>query len=213
MEFIKADIETRVNARNIIKSVLKNELNEPILRKDLIPKITDNTVKSTLQTVKDVVEVRNMPKIGEQLLIDVLYLYSSEDENYTIKCRQTHNRTIYDPKDVPALFSFFRENADDLEWIPNEQVELGWKRVHEGVIYERIQAHMTLEAWEPNNTPSLWKAESGGEVSEWVQPTGAHDAFRINSLMRYTDGKVYKSLIDYNTYSPQTYPAGWQLIE
>jgi hypothetical protein len=70
MEFIKADIETRVNARNIIKSVLKNELNEPILRRDLIPKITDSTVKTQLETITETVEVRKMPKIGEQVIIE-----------------------------------------------------------------------------------------------------------------------------------------------
>ena len=26
------------------------------------------------------------------------------------------------------------------------------------------------------------------------------------------DGPVYESLMDYNIYSPEAYPAGWQLV-
>jgi hypothetical protein len=31
-------------------------------------------------------------------------------------------------------------------------------------------------------------------------------------VMRYTDGKTYKSLIDNNVWSPDTYPAGWEVV-
>lgn len=46
-------------------------------------------------------------------------------------------------------------------------------------------------------------------VAEWKQPTGAHDAYMRGDKMVYTDGKVYKSLIDNNVWSPDVYPNGW----
>lgn len=46
-------------------------------------------------------------------------------------------------------------------------------------------------------------------VAEWKQPTGAHDAYMRGDKMLYTDGKVYKSLIDNNVWSPDVYPNGW----
>lgn len=46
---------------------------------------------------------------------------------------------------------------------------------------------------------------------EFVQPTGAHDAYKKGDRVTY-NGKVYESLIDANVYSPDTYPAGWREV-
>ncbi|MBE6671337.1 MAG: hypothetical protein E7593_03945 [Ruminococcaceae bacterium] len=51
------------------------------------------------------------------------------------------------------------------------------------------------------------------DIPEWKQPTGAHDAYITGNVMRYTDGKVYVSMIDNNVWSPDTYPAGWEVVE
>jgi len=128
-------------------------------------------------------------------------------------CRQSHLKTIYKPSEIPALFTFFRDNADDLQWIQNEYVYVGWKRIWNNIQYECLQEHMTVEGQTPDITPALWKSVPSEEIIEWYQPTGGHDAFRIGDLVRYTDGNVYESLIDYNVYSPVAYPAGWLLRE
>lgn len=52
----------------------------------------------------------------------------------------------------------------------------------------------------------------GETVSDWKQPTGASDAYMTGATVKYTDGKTYKSLIDNNVWSPDTYPAGWEEI-
>jgi hypothetical protein len=110
--------------------------------------------------------------------------------------------------------SITRQEQEGLEWIRNEVVKKDSRRWDENTEYICIQPHITQTGMEPHLTPALWNEyHAEGEIIDWYQPTGAHDAFRINALMRYTDGNVYKSLIDYNTYSPTTYPAGWQLIE
>lgn len=51
-----------------------------------------------------------------------------------------------------------------------------------------------------------------GDIPEWVQPTGAHDAYMTGDRVRYK-GVVYESLIDGNVWSPETYPAGWAVVE
>ena len=47
------------------------------------------------------------------------------------------------------------------------------------------------------------------EWPEFVQPTGAHDAYKKGDKVTF-EGKHYISLIDANVYSPTAYPAGWQ---
>ena len=47
---------------------------------------------------------------------------------------------------------------------------------------------------------------------EFVQPTGAHNAYNAGQGVTY-NGKHYRSLIDGNVWSPDTYPAGWEEAE
>lgn len=53
--------------------------------------------------------------------------------------------------------------------------------------------------------------EPSEDVPDWVQPTGAHDAYQKGDKVRY-NGDVYESLIDGNVWSPDAYPAGWQKL-
>lgn len=57
------------------------------------------------------------------------------------------------------------------------------------------------------------KVENGAEsCSDWKQPYGGHDAYMAGDVVKYTDGKMYKSLIDNNVWAPDTYPAGWEVL-
>ena len=48
-------------------------------------------------------------------------------------------------------------------------------------------------------------------IPEWVQPIGATDAYNTGDIVMY-NGQKYKSLIDANVWSPDAYPAGWELV-
>jgi len=154
----------------------------------------------------------SLPDSGD-VIIDKHYLYKGD----IVKCRQTHQRTIYEPKDTPALFSFFRYNSDQLQWIENEEVEIGWMRIYNGVKYECIQAHQTLNTWTPEHTPALWKlyedtpTQEQPQIEDWKPPTGGHDAYNMGDQVLF-NGEIYESLINANVWSPADYPAGWKLI-
>lgn len=53
--------------------------------------------------------------------------------------------------------------------------------------------------------------EPEDDIPEWVQPLGAHDAYKLGDLVRF-EGKVYKSVLPANVWSPADYPAGWTEI-
>ena len=76
-------------------------------------------------------------------------------------------------------------------------------------LYKCVQAHTSQADWTPDATPALWVKVSVEEWPEWVQPTGAHDAYNTGDKVTY-NGKRYISLIDANVYSPDAYPAGWE---
>lgn len=173
------------------------------------------SINATLHALAtDVQPIVALPEIGELCEGGRYYLYDSEHSSI-VYCVQAHNRTIYPPEQTPALFSFFRENSDDLEWIQNEFVKLGWKRWYNDKQYECIQAHMTLEGWTPDVTPALWQEVIATPYYPvWVQPTGVHDAYQMGDRVHFpnADSPVYESKINANVWSPTAYPAGWLLI-
>ena len=80
---------------------------------------------------------------------------------------------------------------------------------YNGVLYRVVQAHTSQADWTPDITPALFVIVSLDEWPEFVQPTGAHDAYNKGDKVTF-EGKHYISLIDGNVFSPAEYPAGWQ---
>ena len=80
---------------------------------------------------------------------------------------------------------------------------------YNGTLYKCIQAHTSQADWTPDKTPALFVVVSLDECPEFVQPTGAHDAYNKGDKVTF-EGKHYISLMDGNVYSPTAYPAGWQ---
>jgi hypothetical protein len=79
-------------------------------------------------------------------------------------------------------------------------------------LYKVVQAHTSQMDWLPNTVPALYtKIVAAGTIPNWVQPTGAQDAYAIGAKVTF-EGKVYESKINANTWSPTGYPAGWQLV-
>lgn len=71
-----------------------------------------------------------------------------------------------------------------------------------GILYEVIQEHTSQEDWKPNELPALYKRTIPDDViPEWIQPTGAHDAYNIGDKVIY-NGIIWVSKIDANTTVP-----------
>ena len=81
---------------------------------------------------------------------------------------------------------------------------------YNSTLYKCVQAHTSQTGWTPDATPALWVAVSLDEYPEWVQPTGAHDAYNTGDKVSY-NGKHYISTIDANTYAPDVY--GWEVTK
>ncbi len=106
---------------------------------------------------------------------------------------------------------------------------------YNGKLYKSI---INANVWAPNVYPAGWEeyteSTSGGDsgetgggggtteptepdtpstetIPDFVQPTGAHDAYKKGDKVKF-EGKIYESLIDANAYSPSAYPAGWKEV-
>ena len=109
-------------------------------------------------------------------------------------------------EDREALISLARGEAPNaLELDGKAEILALWREIH------TLQARVTaLEDGivEPGETP----ADDSESFPEFVQPTGAHDAYQQGQGITW-NGQRYRSLIDANIWSPDVYPQGWELVE
>ena len=87
----------------------------------------------------------------------------------------------------------------------------GMNAVGDPQLYQVLQEHTSAEQWTPDTATSLYKALGVTEdgYPEWVQPLGSTDAYETGDIVSY-NGKLYRSTIDGNVWSPEAYPAGWE---
>lgn len=92
------------------------------------------------------------------------------------------------------------------EWRTDTAYTVDERISHEGLLYRCVQAHTSQTGWSPDLTPALWARVSIEEWPEWVQPTGAQDAYMAGDKVSH-NGKHWQSIVDNNTWEPGIY--GW----
>lgn len=168
-----------------------------------LSEMQNGRVKSVQNGVTNLLGVNASLGIGngqsaEQLKYAVQLYANTLDENSAMEIA-----TVY-----PAW------NGDEHKYAINEYCVYGINEVGDPQLYRCLQAHTSQSDWTPDASPSLFKAIgiSGDGIPVWSQPVGTEDAYMKGDKVHYPDaeGDVYESLIDYNVYSPEAYPAGWE---
>ena len=101
----------------------------------------------------------------------------------------------------------YRSTIENNVWAPSAYSQ-GW---------EEVTAEDEQEPPTEPEQPEEGGGETGDEedpykdVPDFVQPTGAHDAYNVGDRVKY-NGHVYESTIANNAYSPDAYPQGWKLL-
>ena len=103
--------------------------------------------------------------------------------------------------EVPTLFPAWAAGTD---YAADERIEYG------GTLYRCVQGHTSQADWTPPATPALWVVVSLEEWPDWVQPTGAHDAYATGAKVSHA-GKHWTSNVDANVWEPGVY--GWTEVQ
>jgi len=73
---------------------------------------------------------------------------------------------------------------------------------YNGKLYKVLQNHTSQVDWIPSSTPALYLLKQAeGVIAEWIQPTGAHDAYSIDDKVLH-NSFTWKSLINSNVWEP-----------
>ena len=120
-------------------------------------------------------------------------------------------RTLISSNSEKIVSTFTDENAVKVidlypVWTVGISVAKDSRYQYNGKLYKCVQAHTTQSDWQPDVTPALWVKVSLDEWPEWVQPTGAHDAYAKGDKVTH-NSKKWTSDVDANTWEPGVY--GW----
>ena len=94
-------------------------------------------------------------------------------------------------------------------WVTDTAYTVDERIRYNSTLYRCVQSHTSQSDWTPDATPALWTVVSLDEWPEWVQPTGAQDAYRVGDKVSH-NGKHWINTLDYNTYEPGVY--GWDEV-
>lgn len=135
------------------------------------------------------------------------------------------------PSGTPALYDAFGLDDDGYAiWAQpsgaHDAYNVGDIVNYNGTLYKSI---INGNVWSPDVYPAGWEQVDGATdpgpdptpepepdpgpttYPDFVQPSGAHDAYNTGDIVMY-NGTAYRSLIDGNVWSPDAYPAGWEVV-
>lgn len=98
-------------------------------------------------------------------------------------------------------------------WKTDVDYAIDQRANYEGIVYKCLQTHTSQSDWTPTAAPSLWAKvliPDSDTIPEWEQPDSTN-GYSKGDKVKY-NGAVYESLIDNNVWSPDAYPAGWEVV-
>ena len=106
-----------------------------------------------------------------------------------------------------------KEALEGVELFPQWDGEAAYQKDqrvrYEGILYRCLMDHTAQPGWTPTAAPSLWARvliEDPDTVPEWVQPDSTNPYMKGDRVTY--QGKVWRSLVDQNTWVPGEY--GWE---
>lgn len=171
---------------------------------------------------------------SDSLLIELGLAEIAKEANPNIAINKLDNIVAELKKEIKTAFETLvlskdlsKEQQDNIlnQYKPyqvGKEYEENEKFTYKDKVYEVIQAHRSQTTWLPESTPALYKEylnvkiqnQDGSTtevVKEYIQPTGAHDAYNKGDKVLFK-GKIYQSKINTNTFSPEQYPDGWEEV-
>lgn len=92
-------------------------------------------------------------------------------------------------------------------------IKAGTRICWNGMIKRAAADLWDAERNNPDNAPALWEDIAYKDGWRYIPETiTAGTAFELGEC-GWWDGKLYKSLMDANVYTPAQYAAGWEVVE
>lgn len=135
-----------------------------------------------------------------EIIKDVINSKDYELKDILYKINKMYIESAITEEQKTELDNLARTNANAENSYASLQVQVNNIYTELDTIKSRLNA---LEGTEEPTEPE--------EYPEFVQPTGAHDAYNTGDKITY-NGKKYVCKMDGCVWNPDTYPAGWEEV-
>ncbi len=103
------------------------------------------------------------------------------------------------------------------EWQPGKYEVVGQPVRYGEQVYKVLQIHDSTAnpAWTPDEASlfEIMHTKDAAKAKPYIAPFGTSGLYSKDEVCLWTDGKVYKSKVDNNAYSPGEYAANWVVVE
>lgn len=173
-----------------------------------------NNLKSEISNLKEINEEQSaiINTYIVKLVQNSSHFSNAEKETLWLIVDNFDEATL---KEIELNKILYPDELNLANWKTGTNYSVDDKVIYENNIYKVIQNHESRTNWLPSQVPALYKLigqkKQSGQIKDWIQPTGGHDAYNIGDLVKFND-KIYKSMINGNVWSPTAYPQGWEEV-
>ena len=202
----------RVEAIYEIEEIIPSAISEEELQDKARLKAQQLAVKPLIQakslSTEEIIELAPLfpvYEVGRSYSIGDIFTY----QRSLYEVIQAHtSQADWPPDSTPSLYKNHTPKGTVEEWRQplgaHDAYMTGDRVLFNGEVYV---SKVDNNVWSPDVYG--WELEtSGEEYPEWVQPTGAHDAYALGAIVTH-NGQLWISTADANVWEPGVY--GWEL--
>ena len=143
-----------------------------------------------------------------EALKDVIENTSFKLEDILDKIYVMYSKDRLTKEEMEELEALAREKANPINsYAPLQE------QIDKLYTYQKdLEARVSLLEQEQSTKQPQEPTEPVEEYPPYKQPTGAHDAYHVGDKITY-NGKKYICKLDNCVWTPDAYPAGWEVVE
>lgn len=190
----------KLNGNNFISPV---EIDETIFDENCSNVTISDGEKEDIHINMELVQITKMGEEYWFVLRDV-----SEQEitqrAFMLAASMMATKTLSDEETLSVSVIFPEWSSNSVSYKKDDRVRYG------NMLYKCLQEHISQNSWTPDAASSLWVRinDPAIEWPEWIQPTGAHDAYPKGAKVTHKE-KKWISDIDSNVWEPGTISSNW----
>lgn len=190
----------KLNGNNFISPV---EIDETIFDENCSNVTISDGEKEDIHMNMELVQIT---KMGEEYWFVLRDVSDQEitQRAFMLAASMMATKTLSDEETLSVSVIFPEWSSNSVSYKKDDRVRYG------NMLYKCLQEHVSQNLWTPDAASSLWVRidDPAIEWPEWIQPTGAHDAYPKGAKVTHKE-KKWISDIDSNVWEPGTISSNW----
>lgn len=196
--------QLRMNGNNFISAT---EIDKSVFSGNLSKVTINDGVRDEVHKNMDLIHLTKMGDSEYWFALRDLSDQEITQKAFMSAASMMATKTLSDEEALTVAAIFPEWSADSVNYKKDDRVRYG------DTLYKCLQnhvSHVSQVSWTPETAVSLWVRTDDPAVEwpEWIQPTGAHDAYPKGAKVTH-NGKKWVSDVESNVWEPGTPSSNW----